>query len=130
MSGPLYHRYLSDFVLLPEEGPSLGRNVVVNKLCFSYTVAFNHQAGYTLLCTVVLLLSRHMQIHRSDDGFVSDTGGTSDTGGIYGISDTGGGSEDIKNEEEEITVKEEPIGFDIETAEGKITIKEEPFDVA
>ena len=54
-------------------------------------------------------LSRHMQIHRSVDGFVSDTGRTSDTGGIYGMSDTGGGSEDIKNEEENITIKEEPI---------------------
>ena len=40
-------------MVLPEEGPSLDRNVVVNKLCFSYTVAFNYQAGYTLLCTVV-----------------------------------------------------------------------------
>ena len=33
----------------------MDRNVVVNKLCFSYTVAFNYQTGYTLLCTVVLL---------------------------------------------------------------------------
>ena len=52
---------------------------------------------------------------------MSDTGGTSDTGGIYGMNDTGGGSEDIKSEEEEITVKEEPI--DIETDEN-ITIKQ------
>ena len=28
---------------------------VVNKLCFHNIVAYNYQAGYTLLCTVVLL---------------------------------------------------------------------------
>ena len=33
---------LFDFVL-PEEGPSLDRNVVVNKLCVSFTVAFNYR---------------------------------------------------------------------------------------
>ena len=29
---------------------------MVNKLCFSYIVAFNFQPEYTLLCTVVLLI--------------------------------------------------------------------------
>ena len=88
-----------------------------------------------------------MKVHIGIDGFVSDTAGKSGRGGKYGTSDTGGRSEDCMTDEEEITIKEEPLTEDIETKdeeittkepivdymkteEEEITIKEEPIDLA
>ena len=60
-------------------------------------------------------LSQHADTYcRRVDGFVSDT----DTGVIYVTSDTGGGSGDIKTEEQ-FNIKEESITQDIKDYEGR-----------
>ena len=71
-------------------------------------------------------LTRHMRIHAGVNEFVRDTGGTS---GKYGTINTGGGSEDFMTDQNETTIKEEPIAVDIETVEEQTTIKEEPIAV-